>query len=144
LKSSFRNNLSAAMLLLVATGSIESVADNNQYRWENSRGEAVFSDRPPPNGIDYEVVGSQSTLNRVVSEDEGADPLGVNPVDNSDKERNAENLALCEGAKMNLAALAGTNKVSVRNDQGEVVELSPEGREIARQTAEAKIDIYCE
>jgi len=152
LKHGFRKNLGAALLLVMAVGSIESVADSNHYRWINSRGEPVFSDRPPPKGVDYEVISTRSTLKRVVSADEGAVPLEVNPsasnefdaVDSAEEGRSKKNTALCERAKMNLLALEGDNKVSVRNEQGEVSELSPEAREIARQTAKATIDIYCD
>jgi len=152
LKHDFRKNLNAALLLVMAIGSVESVADSNHYRWINSRGEPVYSDRPPPKGVDYEVISTQSTLKRVVSGDEGAVPLEVNPsasndfdpVDSAEEGRSKKNSALCERAKMNLVALEAPRKATVRNDQGEQRELSPQEREVAKQTAKAQIDAYCD
>jgi len=150
-KDVFRKNLNVALLLVAAVVSVEGVTDNNHYRWENSRGEPVYSDQPPPEGVKYEVISTQSTLKRVVSGTEGAVPLEVKPsvgnefdqVDSAEAQRSKKNPELCQRAKMNLEALTTGDKINVRNDQGEVHELSPEEMIIQRQASLAQVSVYC-
>ena len=151
MKHNSRKGLNAAFLLVVAITSLESTAGSNQYHWENSRGEPVYSDRPPPKGVNYEVINTQSTLKWVVSGDEGAAPLEVkpsasndfDPVDSAEDGRSKKSPALCEQAKMNLIALKARPTLNVRNDKGEIRELSPQEREVTKQTAMAQIKAYC-
>ena len=144
--------LRVGLLLLAVTSSSFITAETNHYRWKNERGETMFSDRPPPKGVDYEVISSSSTFKRVVSSGEGAVPLETKPsannkfdsVDSSQATPSTKNPELCERATMNLIALNSADKINVRNDQGEVKALSPQEREVARQTAEAQVSIYCD
>lgn len=148
---SLRNNLKLACFLLVTTGAIDSIADN-QYRWLNSRGEPIYSDRPPPAGVDYEVVSTTSTFKRVVSAEEGAVPLEVepsagnnfDPVDSTEVSSDKKNAALCEKARMNVIALENQAALSIRNEQGEMKELSAEDREASKQNMLEQIELYCE
>jgi hypothetical protein len=119
-------------------------SETNHYRWSNERGEPIYSDRPPPKGTDYEVISSSSRLKRSVSAEEGAVPPELTPEAADGSGGSKKNTGLCEKAKMNLLSLQGTHKVSVRDDQGQVRELSPQEREIAKQTAQATIDMYCD
>lgn len=141
-------------LLVLAIGcSGNTFAGSNHYRWLNERGEPVYSDRPPPKGTSYEVISSSSSFKRQVSGDEGAVPLETTPspgndftaVDSSTEGRSEKNAALCERARANLEALTGeSGKITVRNAQGEVRELSAEEKIIERQTAQAQVSVYCE
>jgi hypothetical protein len=152
LKLAYRKIVRTTLLTLLVTSSIHSVAGNNQYRWVNSRGNPVYSDRPPPKGVDYEVVSAGSSLKRVVSAGEGAVPLEIEPrvgnefdqVDTAGAKRARKNPELCQRARKNLEALTSSPKVKVRNDQGEVRFLTPEEMEVQRQTARAQISVYCE
>ena len=142
---------SLLLMLLVAT-STASLGASNQYRWLDDRGEPVYSDRPPPKGVDYEVVSAGSSLKRVVSAEEGAVPPETQPrvgnefnqVDSSAGTRSKNNPELCQRARTNLEALSSSAKVKVRNEKGEVRYLNPEEMEIERQTAQAQISVYCE
>ena len=144
--------LNAALLVLAAVVSADGVANENQYRWLNDRGEPIYSDRPPPEGVDYEVISTESTLKRVVPGEQGAVPLetkpsvsnNFKPVDSAEEGRSKKNPELCEKAKMNLVALDGGRPLKVRNDKGEVKELSPEEREIAKQDVQELIETYCD
>lgn len=150
MKQHFSRSIGAALVLAMSAGSLDSVAGSTHYRWVNDRGFAVYSDRPPPKGVDYEVVRSGSTLKRVVDADEGAVPLEVKPrVGNefesvNTAEVSTKNSELCEKASMNLVALLGTAEIKVRNDQGELRTLTPQEKELQIKTAKAQVDIYCE
>jgi hypothetical protein len=143
LKVGFRKHVSTAALLLVATGSLQSQADNTQYRWENSEGGVVFSDRPPADGAEYKQLDTQPSSNR--------DPLqgqdnteGTDTANAAAESADTKNDALCENARLKLVALEGSNKVSVRDAQGEVRDVTPEERAIAQQTAKARVEVYCD
>lgn len=150
MKQVFRKVLPTALLALAAS-SMLSIADTNYYRWVDSRGNPVHSDRPPPKGIDYEVVSTQSTFTRAVTAEEGAVPPEVEPtvgnpftpLDAADAERSKKNSELCERAKSNLEALTASDKISIRNEDGEVQELSPEELQVQRETAKTQIKVYC-
>ena len=152
LKLAYRTMARTALLVLLATGGAHTVADINHYRWLDNSGEPVYSDRPPPKDVDYEVVSAGSSLKRAVSSDEGAVPLetdsgvgnGFNQVDGTEAKRSNKNPGICQRARTNLEALTSSAKVRVRNEQGEVRFLSAEEMEVQRQTAEAQISVYCE
>ena len=69
----------AAMLLGPTLVQPSAHADNTYYRWQDERGNAVHSDRPPPPGIDYEVVSTSSSKFREVDASEGAVPPKIKP-----------------------------------------------------------------
>ncbi len=147
-----RSSLSAIGLLalLVSTGP-SVLADDAHYKWLDERGAVVYSDRPPPKGVDYEVISGGSSLKRVVDGDLGAVPAEIEPsagndfevTDEGAQDRFEKNKVLCEKAKMNLIALEGAEVLKVRDEQGNVEELSPEAREISLQTTKAQISVYC-
>ncbi|MBT5005843.1 MAG: DUF4124 domain-containing protein, partial [Halieaceae bacterium] len=60
------------LLTAITCFSAYSLADTIHYRWLNERGFTVYSDRPPPEGVNYEVVSSESNLKRMVDGDTGA------------------------------------------------------------------------
>jgi hypothetical protein len=115
----------------------------------NDRGDPVYSDRPPPKGIDYEVVSTDSGLKRQVSGSEGAVPRENHPrVGNEFKAVESEakskkNEALCNRATENFEALSGSREIQVRDGNGEVRTLSPEEKEVSRQSAKAQVSVYC-
>ena len=144
------NGLVGGLLAMTIAWSAPGLASSTHYKWINERGEPVYSDRPPPKGVDYEVVSTQSSFKRIVSGDEGAVPLETesrvgNEFDQvNTQQKSKKNPELCQRAKTNLEALTTSDQVKVRNAQGEVRTLSPEEMEVERQTARAQIDVYCQ
>jgi hypothetical protein len=125
--------------MVVAGSSVESPADANYYRWVDERGAAVHSDRPPPEGVDYEIISTSSNLIRTVSL---ADD--VVPVNSEEASQSTKNPELCKRATTNLETLTNSEKVKVRNDEGEVRFLTPEEIIVQRQTAKAQLSVYCD
>jgi hypothetical protein len=143
-----------ALLLAVAVPTLcGSLANAGQvvYRWMDSQGNPVNSDRPPPVGTEYEVISTNSSMVRAVDADEGAVPLKVKPspdnqfepVDTATPkiERNPE---YCQRAQENLAALDSKVRIQMRNEQGEVHFLTEEERNVQRQKALDTIKVHCE
>lgn len=151
MKPFYRQSLNAIVLVVIAASSLESAAQSNYYRWLDSSGNPIVSDRPPPAGTDYEVVSTQSTLKRAVEAEEGAVPLAINPTtgneltqqESAEAQRIKKNAELCEKARSNLEALSSSAAVTIRDSQGEVKELTPQEMQIQRTTTRAQIKAYC-
>ena len=124
----FRKGLQGSLIVLLATCSLHAAAADSHYRWLDSRGNTVLSDRPPPAGTDYEVISTRSGLKRVVQGDEGAVPRTVvpttgndfEPVDRADTTKSNKNPEYCQRAKENLKTLNRRGRVRVRDDQVEL------------------------
>ncbi len=124
---------------------------NTHYRWIDERGQPVHSDRPPPAGIDYEVISTGSSLVRQVSGDEGAVPAETMPrvgnefdqVDLAEPEEVEKNPEYCERATKNLEALENATRIRTRNDQGELRYLSEEEREAEIVKSKEAIATHC-
>lgn len=142
--------LACSCAALLVTWASVGLSGATHYKWINERGEPVYSDRPPPKGVDYEVVSTTSSFKRIVDGDEGAVPLETDPRvgNNFDQvntaQKSKKNPEMCQRAKTNLESLSSSDQVKVRNDRGEIRMLSPEEMEVERQTARAQISVYCE
>jgi hypothetical protein len=143
--------LTAAAVLLTIS-SLSANAGRDYYRWMDERGNPVHSDRPPPKGVDYEVVSTGSSLTRQVGAEEGAVPAETEPSVGNEFERvNAEQTQLvkknpeyCQRARENLATLNTAARIRVRNDQGEFRYLDEEEKEFRRKESQDAIDVHCE
>jgi hypothetical protein len=139
--------------LAIALGSISlsASADKVYYRWKDDRGNPVHSDRPPPAGIDYEVVSTGSNLKRDVSATEGAVPPEIEPRVGNEFEQTRtglptveKNPEFCRRAQQNLESLDTAPRIRVRDDQGEYRYLSDEERAAERKKALDAIRVHCE
>ncbi len=143
--------LICSALLACSFSASNSVAGSTHYRWINERGIEVHSDRPPPAGIDYEVISAGTGLKRVVPGEEGAVPAEVTPsagndftqVNTNEQNRDKKNPELCARAQKNLQSLTAGTRVKVRDSQGEERYLTDEELVIEKATAEAQIGVYC-
>ena len=149
------------MKRLIITGSLILVAlllplsgasaGETLYRWLDDRGNPVNSDRPPPKGVDYEVISTSSSMVRKVDSDEGAVPLDVKSTVGNDfeevdtrKPRIEKNPEYCARARDNLEQIDSSARIRLRNDEGEVRFLSEEEKLAEREKAIGAIDAYCE
>ena len=145
-------SLSVVLAAALATASLCSVADNTYYRWSDDRGNPVHSDRPPPEGIDYEVVSTGSSLVRRVSAEEGAVPAETDSTPGNEfdatetavAEAPKKNAEYCERAKANLNSLDTNARIRVRDDKGDYRYLSNEEKETERGIARDLIAVHCE
>jgi hypothetical protein len=147
------NNTGALVLVMAVLTLLGTYASAGQtlYRWIDERGNPVNSDRPPPTGVEYEVISTSSSMVRKVESDEGAVPLKVKPTEsnkfepvNTKKTAIEKNPEYCARAQDNLVQLDTRARIRLRNDQGEVRYLNEEERAAEREKALAAIETYCE
>lgn len=144
--------LNTALCLALAFSCVESGAGEVQYHWVNAQGEVVYSDRPPPAGVDYQVIDTQPGL----IYDQPGEPATGESADESvrssegdaagkaENDESLKNAGLCEKAKMNLIALQSQGNLNVSNDEGITRKLSTEDREFAIENARKQIERYCD
>ncbi|RLQ21428.1 DUF4124 domain-containing protein [Seongchinamella sediminis] len=144
------STLFIATLLYLAPLSSEVIAGTTHYRWLNERGNPVHSDRPPPKGIDYEVITTGSGLKRVVAAEEGAVPAEATPrVGNEFEQQQVQekntvkNPEYCKRATENLETLTSAPRIRLRDEEGQFRFLSNEERETEIAKAEAAIATHC-
>lgn len=145
----YQLHASLVVLLLFAGLSAPSFAEVH-YRWIDERGQPVHSDRPPPAGVDYEVISPGSGLKRPVEGQQGAVPADLSPTVSNEfepvpqiEQAPKKNPEYCQRARDNLMALRSA-RVRLRNDQGEYYYLDEEQKEAERIEARAAIEAYCE
>ncbi len=146
--------LSCAVLLTVGAIGLNSPlssASDTYYRWKDDRGNPVHSDRPPPEGVDYEVVSTSSSMIRRVDAEEGVVPLELQPRPGNEFEQVntrapmvEKNPEFCERARENLQILETKARVSIRNEQGEKHFLSAEEKAEQKQAALDTIAEHCD
>ena len=137
---------------IVALTCIPTQASDTHYRWMDRYGNPVHSDRPPPEGIDYEVITSGTSLVRKVDSAEGAVPAETspsvdnkfNPVDTAKPKAPEKNAEYCQRAQENLRTLNSRARIRMKNDQGETYILSEEDKEEKRAEAISVIESQCE
>ena len=141
----------SVVLLVTASASSTLYAGTTHYRWYDDRGNPVHSDRPPPTGIDYEVVDTGSSLVRQVDGNVGAVPReSTSRVGNKfDKvetkpEAPKKNPELCSRATQNLETLNNYARIRVKDDNGDLRYLNEEEIKAQKDEAQALIDINCE
>tara|TARA_R110002110_G_scaffold245617_1_gene461949 strand:+ start:7950 stop:8414 length:465 start_codon:yes stop_codon:yes gene_type:complete len=151
-KQPFRKGLLGSLIVLLAAGSLHAGAIDSYYRWLDSRGNPVHSDRPPPAGTDYEVISTRSGLKRIVPGEEGAVPREIEPrvgnefeaVPKSTAPEARKNPELCRIATKNLETLTNYARVETRDEQGERRFLTEEERQAEIERAQESISQHCD
>lgn len=143
--------LCGAVAVVLSTVSVQAYADNTYYRWADDRGNPVHSDRPPPEGINYEVVSTGSSMVRKVTADEGAVPAEIEsrPGNEFSKIDTAmttieKNPEYCKRAQDNLETLENFARIRVRNDQGEYRYIDEEEKAEQKAQAREQMRIHCD
>ena len=152
LKRAIRTCVLTAAAVLLIISSLSANAGRDYYRWMDERGNPVHSDRPPPKGVDYEVVSTGSGLIRQVDAEEGAVPAKTEPsvgneferVDTEQTQVVKKNPEYCKRAQDNLMQIDSHARIRLRNDQGEVRILSEEEKSAEREKAVLAIEAYCD
>ncbi|MFT6957212.1 MAG: hypothetical protein ACJAYC_002220 [Halieaceae bacterium] len=121
--------------------TLADASSDQHFHWKNERGESVYSDRPPAAGTEYEVVKFGSARPR----EDSMIPAGGSETERSEEVQSkiAKDEINCGRARMNLIALEGADVIRVRNATGESVQMSPDERAVATETAKAQINVFC-
>lgn len=139
-----------ASALLTFSASFAS-ASEVVYRWKDAAGNPVNSDRPPPQGTNYEVVSTSSSMVREVDSDEGVVPLKVEPTVSNDFKavdtstpKTEKNPEYCARAKENLQTLDSSARIRLLDEQGEYRYIDEAEKQAQRKLALDSITAYCE
>ncbi len=156
MRPSSAKTLSTLLLLLLAgiAGMGVSAAEKGYYKWMDSRGNPQHSDRPPPTGVEYEFISTDSGLSRRVSSEESKAenrPAQQNTpgsaedaMDELEKSTAIEkNPALCDQARANLDTLNSKARVRIRDADGTIRYLTEEEKDVQRQKARDLMAVHC-
>lgn len=151
--------LFAITLLLALLGGLAgttAMAESGYYKWTDSYGNPTHSDRPPPAGVEYEFVSTDTGMTRKVTAEEsrevqsGSSTVGkpaLTPEQSAatgDTVAPQKNAAYCEQAKTNLEKLDSSARIRLQDPDGSIRYLSEEEKEIQRQKARDLIAVHCE
>ena len=143
----------AASLSLMAWSGSSTAAGDTYYRWNDASGNPVNSDRPPPAGVEYDVVTTKTNtmVSPEVEDDIGsqsANPGRANPAERQGTptkrlviEKNPE---ACSAAKQNLQTLNTYARVRMPDANGNYRYLNEDEKASEREQAQAAIDLNCE
>lgn len=134
----------------------QALAEEGYYKWVDARGNPAHSDRPPPAGIEYEFVSSETGLKRRFPAEARADdsanaqageadpesPGTEAPADAQQQAAVKKDPALCDQARANLDTLNSKARVRIRDDDG-IRYLTEEEKAIQRQKAQDLITFHC-
>ncbi|MCZ6830103.1 MAG: DUF4124 domain-containing protein [Gammaproteobacteria bacterium] len=149
-----RQGIFASLLVLgcCLTGS-EALAEAGYYKWFDERGNPHHSDRPPPSGVEYEFISTDTGMRRRISsvaDTSTTSPAPAMPTPETKPVTVAEqqtkikkNPAYCDQAKANLDTLDSKARVRIRSPEGDIRYLSEEEKDIQRKKAKDTIAVHC-
>ena len=127
-----------------------ATADETIYLWQNEKGNLVNSDRPPPVGIEYEVISTDSSMVRKVDANQGAVPHTSKPTPIDDfgpvdtaALKAEKNALFCEQARANLEQMETHARIRMRNARGELRYLSEKQKAAEQEKTLAVIKAHC-
>ncbi len=147
--------MAAAMAIITSLPVSLALAEKGYYKWNDARGNPHHSDRPPPAGVEYEFISTETGLTRRVSAEEsraaarntGAasmPPPAVDAPNAAEEQAQIEkNPELCDQARANLDTLNSKARVRIRDQDGTIRYLTPEEKEAQRQKARDLMAVHC-
>ncbi len=140
----YRNYLSTAILIAAsALLHLNASAADEYYRWIDERGETILSDRPPAAGIDYERVSTNSRFSSAdIQDGDNSEQQGAAAA--APKAKSQKNPELCRIAMENFDALNNSDRITMRDENGNAKVLSEKEIKEHFKTTKAQIDAFCE
>lgn len=128
-----------------------AVAEKGYYKWLDAKGNPQHSDRPPPAGVEYEFISTETRMTRRVSAEESRAIGTTNPNTAAQGSPSSskpvavaveKDQALCDQARANLDTLNSTALVRIRDKEG-IRYLTEEEKEDQRNRARDMISVHC-
>ena len=157
LKTVLMKTLVAAMIIVAAGLSGTLIAsEKGYYKWKDSGGRPQHSDRPPPAGVEYVFVSTETGRSRLVTVEESrtssgsstaapAMPKPQQPTPTAAEQQVVieKNPALCDQARANIDTLNSKARVRIRDAEGGIRYLTPEEKDVQRQKAVDLMAVHC-
>ena len=143
----------AATLALMAYSASSIGAGDTYYRWLDATGAPVNSDRPPPAGIEYDVITTNT--NEMVNERTAEAGLPENATASPDSDTRQQSTSkqtsapekdaqACATAQNNLETLQTHARIRIHDADGNFHFLNEEEKTQQLANSEAAITYYCE
>jgi hypothetical protein len=155
LKTVLHKTVLTALILVAASlsGTI-TAAEQGYYKWTDSGGRPQLSDRPPPAGVEYEFVSTDTGRSRRISAEESSAAAGSTaaamPKPEAPEPTEAEkqvliekNPDLCDQARANIDTLNSKARVRIRDADGAIRYLTPDEKDVQRQKADDLMAVHC-
>ena len=147
-----RTRHAATAVVLFTLSGLAFGAGGTYYRWVDATGTSVNSDRPPPAGVDYEVISTNTNLTYQAAP--GEEPAESGESADTDKtvpeaakisqaqvEKDPE---YCASAKQNLETLNTKARIRIHDAEGNYRFLNEEEKAAQRETAETIVAQHCD
>lgn len=149
-----RNFGTVTVLVCLLLSSAHTAAESALYRWKDSEGNPVMSDRPPPLGVQYETISTKSSVvHRVEGDGEAAPESAQSPTTatpppapvaskpaSSLHEKNPE---YCATARKNLEVIDRAPRIRIDDGNGGLRYLTDDERAAQRQDNLEIIEAHC-
>ena len=140
----------AVLVMALCLGNEAAASEAGYYKWLDARGNPQHSDRPPPPGVEYEFISTETGLRRRVSREESSQsessapamPPVARPTAAEEQVVIKKDPALCDKAKANLDTLKSSARVRIRDENG-IRYLTDEEKDVQRRKAEDLISVHC-
>lgn len=144
-----------ALVACLLAGSAQTLADSALYRWKDSEGNPVMSDRPPPLGVQYETISTKSSIVHRVEGEAPAEPVAApapapapepapsrvaSKAPGSLHEKNPE---YCAAARKNLEVIDRAPRIRIDDGEGGLRYITDEERAAQRQNNLEVIEAHC-
>lgn len=142
----------AAIVGALLVASMNVAADATLYRWKDSQGNTVMSDRPPPTGTEYEAISTDSSVVRRLEGEAPPQPVVTKPRTRAEtpaakpakKTVYEKNPEYCANARKNLEVINRAPRIRMPDENGDMRYLTDEEREAEKQKNLEIIEIHCE
>ena len=148
-----RNLGTAALVACLLAGSAQAVADSALYRWKDSEGNPVMSDRPPPLGVQYETISTKSSIVHRVEGEAPPEPVTApaptpEPAPTASKTKapsslHEKNPEYCAAARKNLEVIDRAPRIRMDDGEGGLRYITDEERAAQRQNNLEVIEAHC-
>lgn len=141
--------IAASALAMVTLAGQAAWAGDNYYRWYDDSGAPVNSDRPPPPGVDYEVISKRDNRVNLEEPDEPQAASTSTPSQGAVGEAAASpqverDPEICATAQANLETLNTHARIRVPDGEGSFRYIGEEEKATQRANAEQLIAQHCE
>ena len=141
----------AAIIAGLVLTSMNVMADATLYRWKDSQGNMVMSDRQPPAGTEYEAISTDSSVVRRVEGEVPPEQVVAKPKPKPAAPAPApartvyeKNPEYCANARKNLEVIGRSPRIRMPDENGELRYITDEERDAEKQKNLEIIEIHCE
>ena len=140
-----------AVLAALVLSATRVLADATLYRWKDSQGNIVMSDRQPPAGTEFEAISTDSSVVRRVEGEAPPEQVKMEPRSEPKQSSPKPNRSIyeknsdyCESARKNLEVIGQAPRIRMPDTEGEMRYITDDEREAEKQKNLEIIKLHCE